>query len=230
MKTRRFFHCTLTFALSLCLLVSGCAKQEEVTAKSGHSYPEYFYHPEWLSNKLDERFQQIFYYSLDNPTVDKPFPPDSDPAKTIPTGSGSDSYLFHSCWFPEQNLIKGALFFIEPPNSFHAVGVDRNVVRGIYDLTGGETKKDNTFPLESLSMELELTNCTIHDLTLGYKSDFRLQNQMIPLAIEESDGIMKVTADFSQVKPLLVNQLENNLIISGVLTYQGEDYKFNTRI
>ena len=118
--------------------------------------PEYCFHPEWLSDDLDERFQQMFYYALDNPTVDGPFPPDSDPNDTIPSGNGNDRYLFNNFYFVEQNFIKGSFFLIEPPYSVVGVGLDRYVLRTCNRATayecrcgpeaaargGGTTKRD----------------------------------------------------------------------------------------
>ena len=63
------------FALLLCLVcalsLGGCqtaSEQQKAQANLDHTWPEHHYHPEWLSDDLDERFQQMFYYSLDNPT------------------------------------------------------------------------------------------------------------------------------------------------------------------
>ena len=146
------------FALLLCLVcalgLGGC--QEESLSFDFSILPEYYAHPEWLSDDLDERFQQMFYYSLDNPTVDGPFPPDSDPNDTIPSGNGNGSLLFNRQYFPEGNFYKGAFFFIEPPYSVVGVGLDRYVLRGIYDMQGSEENEDGESALRSLSMQIEL--------------------------------------------------------------------------
>ena len=103
----------LLLCLACTLSLGGC--REEKRSFDYSTLPEYYSHPEWLSDDLDERFQQMFYYALDNPTVDGPFPPDSDPNDTIPRGNGNDRYLFNNFYFVEQNFIKGSFFLIEPP-------------------------------------------------------------------------------------------------------------------
>lgn len=195
--------------------------------------PEYYSHPEWLSDDLDERFQQMFYYALDNPTVDGPFPPDSDPNDTIPRGNGNDRYLFNNFYFVEQNFIKGSFFLIEPPYSVVGVGLDRYVLRGIYDVVGGERDSHGDFYLTSFSMQIELGECSVSDLSLEYRDPyFRLQNQQIPLLVEEKDGILYLTADLDKVSPIEIgaSDLESALLLHATVTYQGEEYEINGRV
>lgn len=227
------------FALLLCLVctlsLGGCqtaSEQQKAQANLDHTWPEHYYHPEWLSDDLDERFQQMFYYSLDNPTVNGPFPPDSDPNDTIPSGNGNDRYLFNNFYFIEQNFIKGSFFLIEPPYSVVGVGLDRYVLRGIYDVVGGERDKDGDFYLTSFSMQIELGECELSDLSLSHRDLFRLQNQNIPLITEEKDGILYLTADLDKVPPIEIgaSDLESALLLHAIVTYQGEEYEINGRV
>lgn len=225
------------FALLLCLVcalgLGGCqtaSGQQKAQADLDHTWPEHYYHLEWLSDDLDERFQQMFYYALDNPTVDGPFPPDSDPNDTIPSGNGNGSLLFDRQYFPEGNFYKGAFFFIEPPYSVVGVGLDRYVLRGIYDMQGSEENEDGESALRSLLMQIELGECSVSDLSLEYRDPyFRLQNQKIPLLVEEKDGILSVTADLDNVTTIMTD-LGNDFILRGVITYQGEEYPFSSYI
>ena len=101
------------FALLLCLVcalsLGGC--QAESWSFDFSFLPKYYAHPEWLSDDLDERFQQkCVYYALDNPTVDGPFPPDSDPNDTIPSGNGNGSLMFNRQYFPARKCLQRRLF------------------------------------------------------------------------------------------------------------------------
>ena len=116
---------------------------------------------------------------------------DSDPNDIIPSGNGNGSLLFNRQYFPEGNFYKGAFFFIEPPYSVVGVGLDRYVLRGIYDMQGSEENEDGESALRSLSMQIELGECSVSDLSLEHRDPyFRLQNQKIPLLVEEKDGIL----------------------------------------
>lgn len=219
----------ILFTVLLCLC--GCSNPKSAEAEpSLHSLPEYEFHPEWLSDDLDERFQQIFYYSLDNPTVDQPFPPDSNPDCTIPSGNGNYSYLFNQSYFREQNLSKGAFFYIEPPYSVVSVGLDRYVLRGIYDIKGGERNKDGIFRLQSLSMQIDLGECQLSDLDLSYRDLFRLKNQHIPLTTEERDGILYITADLDKVSPIELESLQQSFTLKATITYHGNHESISSLI
>lgn len=229
MMLKRWAHpAALLLAVLFCL--SSCSKAEKEKNNAEFTVPEYYYHPEWLSDDLDERFQQQFYYALDNPTVETPFPPDSDPNDTIPSGNGTDSCLFKSFYFFEQVLIEGSFFLIEPPYSVVGVGLDRYVLRGIYDLKGSEREKDGHFHLQSFSMQVELGECQLSDLKLSHRDLFRLKNQNIPLTTEEKDGILTITANFDQVPPIEVSDLQSSLTLTATVTYQGETYSMEGRI
>ncbi len=191
-------------------------------------------HPELLSDDLDTRFQQLFFYELENPTVDEPFPP---PPYSSPEnlyggngGVGLPSRLFKREIFGKHLLSKGAFFFVEPPNSYLAVGLERCISRGIYDIQVREVKEDGQFSLAAFSMEIELKECFLTDVVLTYHDPyFRLQNQKIPLLVEEKDGILSVTADIDNVTTIMTD-LGSDFILRGVITYQGEEYPFSSYI
>lgn len=128
-------------------------------------------------------------------------------------------------------LSKGAFFFVEPPYGYLAVGLNRCIVRGIYNIQIEEEEGYEPSVLSAFSMEIELQDCSLTDVVLEYRGtpQFHLQNQKIPLTIEETDGILSITADLDRVSPI-VTDLGNNLIFRGVITYKGEEYSFSSRI
>ena len=98
-------------------------------------------------------------------------------------------------------------------------------------LTNEEEEGYEPSVLSAFSMEIELQDCSLTDVVLEYRGtpQFHLQNQKIPLTIEETDGILSITADLDRVSPI-VTDLGNNLIFRGVITYKGEEYSFSSRI
>ena len=156
------------FLLTMLILLTGCAHQPTTASK--------FQSP--LSNDVETRFAQIFHEELDDPDIEKP----NFSLNYVGFGSNAaPCHHFKSTWFKEEGLMQGAFFFIEPPYSDETVGLERSIVRGIYDLTYTPIEKldqaaeKNTFPVEydsvylRFSLDFAENNCTLHDLILTYR-------------------------------------------------------------
>lgn len=217
------------------VFLSGCSSYFQTKPPKKEAAFEYQNHPDLLSDDLDTRFQQLFYYELDQPTVEEPFPPApySSPEQLYGGNGGNEppARLFKREVFYPHLLSKGAFFFVEPPYGYLAVGLNRCIVRGIYNIQIEEEEGYEPSVLSAFSMEIELQDCSLTDVVLEYRGtpQFHLQNQKIPLTIEETDGILSITADLDRVSPI-VTDLGNNLIFRGVITYKGEEYSFSSRI
>lgn len=227
--------CAILICTLLVLTLCSCQSERPSAPSDREAAFEYQNHPELLSDDLDTRFQQLFYYELDQPTVEEPFPPApySSPEQLYGGNGGNEppARLFKREVFYPHLLSKGAFFFVEPPYGYLAVGLNRCIVRGIYDIQIEEEEGYEPSVLSAFSMEIELQDCSLTDVVLEYRGtpQFHLQNQKIPLTIEETDGILSITADLDRVSPI-VTDLGNNLIFRGVITYQGEEYSFSSHI
>lgn len=227
--------CAILICTLLVLTLCSCQSERPSAPSDREAAFEYQNHPELLSDDLDTRFQQLFYYELDQPTVEEPFPPApySSPEQLYGGNGGNESpaRLFKREVFYPHLLSKGAFFFVEPPYGYLAVGLNRCIVRGIYNIQIEEEEGYEPSVLSAFSMEIELQDCSLTDVVLEYRGtpQFHLQNQKIPLTIEETDGILSITADLDRVSPI-VTDLGNNLIFRGVITYKGEEYSFSSRI
>jgi len=227
--------CAILICTLLVLTLCSCQSERPSAPSDREAAFEYQNHPELLSDDLDTRFQQLFYYELDQPTVEEPFPPApySSPEQLYGGNGGNEppARLFKREVFYPHLLSKGAFFFVEPPYGYLAVGLNRCIVRGIYDIQIEEEEGYEPSVLSAFSMEIELQDCSLTDVVLEYRGtpQFHLQNQKIPLTIEETDGILSITADLDRVSPI-VTDLGNNLIFRGVITYKGEEYSFSSRI
>lgn len=232
---KRLLICAMLICTLLVLTLCSCQSERSSAPSDREAAFEYQNHPELLSDDLDTRFQQLFYYELDQPTVEKPFPPApySSPEQLYGGNGGNEppARLFKREVFYPHLLSKGAFFFVEPPYGYLAVGLNRCIVRGIYDIQIEEEEGYEPSVLSAFSMKIELQDCSLTDVVLEYRGtpQFHLQNQKIPLTIEETDGILSITADLDRVSPI-VTDLGNNLIFRGVITYQGEEYSFSSRI
>lgn len=211
--------------MTVLMLLTGCAK-EAPAAVSDFQSP--------LSDDVETRFIQVFYQELNDPTIEKP-----DFTLNY-VGMGDNSvpcHHFKETWFKEEGLMQGAFYFIEPPYSDTAMGLDRSVVRGIYDLRHSPIEKldkdaeKSSFPVEydsvylGFSMDFVEENCSLHDLTLTYHQD-GLDSQNIPLNVDGTH----VEADFTQV-PKLTGKVGGitDFSLSGILTYNGQDYPFKAQ-
>lgn len=227
--------CAMLICTLLVLTLCSCQLERPSSPSDREAAFEYQNHPELLSDDLDTRFQQLFYYELDQPTVEEPFPPApySSPEQLYGGNGGNEppARLFKREVFYPHLLSKGAFFFVEPPYGYLAVGLNRCIVRGIYNIQIEEEEGYEPSVLSAFSMEIELQDCSLTDVVLEYRGtpQFHLQNQKIPLTIEETDGILSITADLDRVSPI-VTDLGNNLIFRGVITYKGEEYSFSSRI
>ena len=227
--------CAMLICTLLVLTLCSCQPELPSSPSDREAAFEYQNHPELLSDDLDTRFQQLFYYELDQPTVEEPFPPApySSPEQLYGGNGGNEppARLFKREVFYPHLLSKGAFFFVEPPYGYLAVGLNRCIVRGIYDIQIQEEEGYEPSVLSAFSMKIELQDCSFSDVVLEYRGtpQFHLQNQKIPLSIEETDGILSITADLDCVSPI-VTDLGNNLIFRGVITYKGEEYSFSSRI
>lgn len=227
--------CAILICTLLVLTLCSCQSERPSAPSDREAAFEYQNHPELLSDDLDTRFQQLFYYELDQPTVEEPFPPApySSPEQLYGGNGGNEppARLFKREVFYPHLLSKGAFFFVEPPYGYLAVGLNRCIVRGIYNIQIEEEEGYEPSVLSAFSMEIELQDCSLTDVVLEYRGtpQFHLQNQKIPLTIEETDGILSITADLDRVSPI-VTDLGNNLIFRGVITYKGEEYSFSSRI
>ena len=227
--------CAMLICTLLVLTLCSCQPERPSSPSDREAAFEYQNHPDLLSDDLDTRFQQLFYYELDQPTVEEPFPPApySSPEQLYGGNGGNEppARLFKREVFYPHLLSKGAFFFVEPPYGYLAVGLNRCIVRGIYNIQIEEEEGYEPSVLSAFSMEIELQDCSLTDVVLEYRGtpQFHLQNQKIPLTIEETDGILSITADLDRVSPI-VTDLGNNLIFRGVITYQGEEYSFSSRI
>lgn len=227
--------CAILICTLLVLTLCSCQSERPSAPSDREAAFEYQNHPELLSDDLDTRFQQLFYYELDQPMVEEPFPPApySSPEQLYGGNGGNEppARLFKREVFYPHLLSKGAFFFVEPPYGYLAVGLNRCIVRGIYDIQIEEEEGYEPSVLSAFSMEIELQDCSLTDVVLEYRGtpQFHLQNQKIPLTIEETDGILSITADLDRVSPI-VTDLGNNLIFRGVITYQGEEYSFSSHI
>lgn len=232
---KRLPICAMLICTLLVLMLCSCQPERPSSPSDRKAALEYQNHPELLSDDLDTRFQQLFYYELDQPTVEEPFPPApySSPEQLYGGNGGNEppARLFKREVFYPHLLSKGAFFFVEPPYGYLAVGLNRCIVRGIYDIQIEEEEGYEPSVLSAFSMEIELQDCSLTDVVLEYRGtpQFHLQNQKIPLTIEETDGILSITADLDRVSPI-VTDLGNNLIFRGVITYKGEEYSFSSRI
>ena len=218
----------LLLAVLFCL--SSCSKAEKEKNNAEFTVPEYYYHPNgsqtiWTnasSSNSTMRWTTRRWKLPSRRTATRTTP---SPRATVLTPVSSRAFYFF-----EQVLIEGSFFLIEPPYSVVGVGLDRYVLRGIYDLKGSEREKDGHFHLQSFSMQVELGECQLSDLKLSHRDLFRLKNQNIPLTTEEKDGILTITANFDQVPPIEVSDLQSSLTLTATVTYQGETYSMEGRI
>ena len=67
--------CAMLICTLLVLTLCSCQPERPSSPSDREAAFEYQNHPELLSDDLDTRFQQLFYYELDQPTVEEPFPP-----------------------------------------------------------------------------------------------------------------------------------------------------------
>lgn len=190
--------------------------------------------PNALSDNLNERFQQLFFYELDNPNVEQPFPPDSS-SEDIFSGNGSTeppARLFKSFWFNDSGIMKGAFFLIKPTASYISVGLDQRIVEGIYDLTFDFNQEEELYTFNEFSMKINLLDCSLQNLDLVYKNYNSVsREQHIPLSLKESDGEITITADFSKAPSISVEKTSDaNFVFSGTLSYQGIEYSFETSL
>lgn len=144
----------------------------------------------WISQRWRNRF---------------PPAPYSSPEQLYGGNGGNEppARLFKREVFYPHLLSKGAFFFVEPPYGYLAVGLNRCIVRGIYNIQIEEEEGYEPSVLSAFSMEIELQDCSLTDVVLEYRGtpQFHLQNQKIPLTIEETDGILSITADLDRVSP-----------------------------
>ena len=67
--------CAMLICTLLVLTLCSCQPERPSAPSDREVAFEYQNHPDLLSDDLDTRFQQLFYYELDQPTVEEPFPP-----------------------------------------------------------------------------------------------------------------------------------------------------------
>ncbi|MBQ8598529.1 MAG: hypothetical protein IJ411_00210 [Oscillospiraceae bacterium] len=173
-----------------------------------------------VSDEMNIRFEQVFYKEIDNPTI--------EPLNLSFGGyetQGPPSCAFYQTSQDELGRIKGSFYFIKPPYSHLALGLDGMVVRGIYDIE--YEIKNGYYNYSSFILQVEELDAVLRDLKLTCKlPSFLPQNQVIPL--DYVGGCYM--ANFESVQDITTNDLYNcPLVLTGVLEYQGEDYPFQAK-
>lgn len=64
--------CAMLICTLLVLTLCSCQPERPSAPSDREVAFEYQNHPDLLSDDLDTRFQQLFYYELDQPTVEEP--------------------------------------------------------------------------------------------------------------------------------------------------------------
>ena len=64
--------CAMLICTLLVLTLCSCQPERPSSPSDREAAFEYQNHPDLLSDDLDTRFQQLFYYELDQPTVEEP--------------------------------------------------------------------------------------------------------------------------------------------------------------